>query len=97
MEGGDSAQHLTYFVQGRQFSRHSRHWSEGLGIVAPVVAFFGCVRGSSLLFSNNDPRSTLGNSPIFGHLPFCQKYFGQSQKKSNAKAKKWRNDLYGKS
>ena len=57
------------------------------GIVAPVLAFFGCVRGSSLLFSKERLAVDAWNSSILGHPPFCQKHFRQSQKKGNAKAK----------
>jgi hypothetical protein len=50
------------------------------GIAAPVLAFFGCVRGSSLLFSKERPAVDAWNSSMFGHPPSCQKHFRRSLK-----------------
>ena len=61
------------------------------GIVASVLAFFGCVRGPSLLLSKERPAVDAWNFSIFGHPPFGQKHFRQSQKKGNAKAKNARD------
>jgi hypothetical protein len=66
------------------------------GIVAPVLSFFGCVRGSSLLFSKERPAVGAWNSSIFGHPPFCQKHLGNRKKKVTQKQKEWRDDLRGK-
>ena len=76
--------------------RRRRHGAMA-GIVAPVLGFFGCVRGSSLLFSKERPAVGAWNSSIFGRPAFLSKTFHAIAKKDNAKAKKWRDDLHGKS
>ena len=75
----------------------ARAWSEGWHSSVDSGTFFGCVRGSLLLFSKERLAVDAWNSSIFGHPPFCQKHFRQSQKKGNAKAKKRQDDLHGNS